>query len=139
MKAPEILIVEDAGMIADYMKLILSRHGFRIAGVATSGEEAVAATLRTHPDLVLMDIRIDGAIDGIAAAEIIRAWSDIPILYVTAYTDSEVVARAMRTGGSGYLSKPFKGIELLGTIRSVLNHAEGKRQAGRNPAVGGQG
>ncbi len=135
MEEPEILIVEDAGMIADYIKLILSRHGYRIAGVVTSGEEAVAATLRIHPDLVLMDIRINGAIDGIAAAEMIRARSDIPILYVTAYTDSEVVARAMRTGPSGYLSKPFKSTELLGTIRTVLNgRREGKRrQTGCNP------
>ncbi len=140
MDEPKILIVEDVGMIADYMQLVLSRHGFLICGIIASGEKAVVAALQTRPDLVLMDIRIDGAIDGVTAAEMIRARSDIPIVYVTAFTDRDVVTRAMTTEPYGYLNKPFRSGELLGAVRAALDsRMMGKRSAGHNPTVVGNG
>jgi len=125
MKEPKILIVEDVRMIADYMELILFHNGYRIAGVVASGEEAVVTALKTRPDLVLMDIKLDGVIDGITAAAMIHDQSDIPIIYVTAYTDKAVFERAMSTNPSAYLHKPFRGNELIDTIQIILDGGRG--------------
>ncbi len=133
MKEPKILIVEDVRMIAEYMELILFHHGYRVSGVVASGEEAVVTALKTRPDLVLMDIKIDGVIDGITAAAMIRDQSDIPIIYVTAYTDRAVFERAMSTNPSAYLHKPFKGTELIDMIQRTL---EGGREVMGLPKFG---
>lgn len=131
MKEYQILIVEDVSMISDYMGLILSQHGYRISGVVVSGEEAVVAALRTRPDLVLMDIKIGGVVDGITAAAMIREKSDIPIIYVTAYTDQAVIDRAMSTKSSAYLRKPFKGNELVGMVRKTLERDTANKEKAR--------
>ena len=125
MREPNILIVEDVRMIAEYMELILFHHGYRVSGVVVSGEEAVATALKTMPDVVLMDIKLDGVIDGITAAAMIHDQSDIPIIYVTAYTDKAVFERAMSTNPSAYLHKPFKGNELIDTIQRILDGGRG--------------
>ncbi|MCM2358991.1 MAG: response regulator [Geobacteraceae bacterium] len=132
MREYRILIVEDVGMIADFMGLILSHHGYRISGVVASGEEAVAAALRTCPDLVLMDIKIEGVMDGIAAAELIREQCDVPIIYVTAHTEKAVIDRAMLTEPAACLHKPFKGNELLGAIRKTLESPKGRKVGAMN-------
>lgn len=132
MKEYQILIVEDVAMIADYMGLILSQHGYHISGVVDSGEEAVVAALSTPPDLVLMDIKIGGVIDGITAAAMIREKSDIPIIYVTAYTDQAVIDRAMSTTSAAYLRKPFKGNELVGMVRKTLERVTPNKDKARN-------
>jgi CheY-like chemotaxis protein len=125
MKEPNILIVEDVRMIAEYMELILFHHGYRVSGVVVSGEEAVVTALKTRPDVVLMDIKLEGVIDGITAAAMIHDQSDIPIIYVTAYTDKAVFERAMSTNPSAYLHKPFKGNELIDTIQRILDGGGG--------------
>lgn len=132
MREYRILIVEDVGMIADFMGLILSHHGYRISGVVASGEEAVAAALRTCPDLILMDIKIEGVMDGITAAELIRQKCNVPIIYVTAYSEKAVIDRAMRTQPAACLRKPFKGNELLGAIRKTLERAGGSKERAMN-------
>ena len=145
MREPNILIVEDVRMIAEYMELILFHHGYRVSGVVASGEEAVVTALKTRPDLVLMDIKIDCVIDGITAAAMIHDQSDIPIIYVTAYTDKAVFERAMSTNPSAYLHKPFKGNELINTIQRSLDRGRvvmglpefGGPQATRGPSPGG--
>ena len=124
MKMRQILIVEDVEMIADFMNLVLSRHGYEVTGVIASGEDAVTAALTTAPDLVLMDIRLEGFIDGIEAAARIRKRSDTPIVFVSAHTDTGIIYKAMATGASGYLIKPFKGKDLLYAIERALKGQE---------------
>jgi two-component system, response regulator PdtaR len=87
MGKAKILIVEDEGTIAEYLKLILSRIGYCIVGVVATGEEAVEIVQKNSPDLVLMDIKLKGNIDGIMACEEIKKSAAIPILYITAYGD----------------------------------------------------
>lgn len=145
MKEPRILIVEDVRMIAEYMELILFHHGYRVSGVVSSGEEAVVTALKTSPDLVLMDIKIGGVIDGITAAAMIRDQSDIPIIYVSAYTDKAVFERAMSTNPAAYVQKPFKGNELIDTIQRTLDGGRGVMdlpkfggpQTAKGPSPGG--
>ncbi len=129
MKMRQILIVEDVVMIADFMKLVLCRHGWQVSGVTASGEEAVAVAHATSPDLVLMDIRLNGFIDGIEAAERIRSHRNIPIVFVSAYTDIDIIQRAMATGASGYIIKPFRGKDLI----FAVERAFGGQESGMHP------
>jgi DNA-binding response OmpR family regulator len=121
MNSRRILIVEDVSMIADFMALILNRHGYQVSGIVATGEEAIKAASTCSPDLVLMDIKLEGFIDGIEAAEQIRRDSMIPLVFVTAHTDATIIKRAMATGANSYLIKPFKGKDLLFALERALN------------------
>src|ERR1700761_2379592 len=105
--AAKILIVEDEGIIADNIATSLSRSGYKVAGIAASSEEAFAILPESTPDLVLMDIRIKGELDGIEPARKLRDLFDIPVIYLTAHTDPETINRAKLTGGFGFLTKPI--------------------------------
>ncbi len=101
-----ILIVEDDPLMAKIIKRQLVNCGYQIAALASSGEEAVEQTQALCPDLVLMDIVLAGKMDGIEAAQKIRASCDIPVLYLTAYADDEFFQRAQVTEPYAYLLKP---------------------------------
>jgi PAS domain S-box-containing protein len=118
---PSILVVEDEAIVAMDLENSLSSLGYRIAGVASSRDEALALAERTAPDLVLMDIKLDGEFDGIAAANEIRQRWQIPVVFLTAYASDEVLARARTAGAYGYLVKPFRGCELNAVILMALN------------------
>jgi CheY-like chemotaxis protein len=114
-----ILIVEDEDEIAQLIKIILVNHGLVVNAIVSSGEEAVETALATHPDLVLMDIKLGGKMDGIAAAEEIRKSVDIPILFISAY--SHTIGRAITTKPSGYLKKPFTREGLIRKVEMALS------------------
>ena len=120
--SPELraLIVEDEILIAEELKERLSRLGFCVIAAVDSAEEGVAIATREHPDLVLMDIRLKGAKDGVQAAEEIQKQVDIPIVYLTAYSDRQTVDRAKRTEFDGFLLKPFHRRELRSTIEIAM-------------------
>ena len=120
MTAAKILIVEDDRVVARDIGQQLQRIGYTVVGVTASGEQALPLTLETGPDLVLMDIRLEGAIDGIDAAEQIRQQRHIPIVFLTAYSDEETIKRATRTEPFGYLLKPFEDSQLRTTIEMAL-------------------
>jgi PAS domain S-box-containing protein len=102
-----ILIVEDGALIADDLKRRLERSGYTITGIAATGIDAINMAREQRPNLILMDIRLRGAMDGIEAAEAIHQQFDIPIVYLTAHTDPETIARAKQTCPYGYIVKPF--------------------------------
>jgi CheY-like chemotaxis protein len=104
VKLASILIVEDEALIAEHLSSTLSRLGYEIAGIAESSEEALAAISEAAPQMIIMDIRIRGALDGIATAAVIRERFDIPLIYLTAHTDQETIDRAKLTGALGFLS-----------------------------------
>ena len=115
-----VLIAEDEVLIAEELRERLSRLGFAVISLVDSAEDAIAATLREHPDLVLMDIRLKGGSDGIKAAEEIHRQVDTPIVYLTACSDPLTVDRAKRTDYDGFLLKPFHRSELQSTIEVAL-------------------
>ncbi len=115
-----ILIVEDDMNAARLVQAVLTQNGYRVSGIVASGEEAVDVALKTGSDLVLMNIRLKGEIDGIMACEQIRKYSDVPVIFVSGYTDADTVARAMRNRPSGYLTKPFRGQELIEKVENAL-------------------
>lgn len=121
MKPIDILIVEDELLIARNLARKLSKLGYNIIGIVSSGEMALQFVAEKPPRLVLMDIVIKGQIDGIEAATKIYKNYGIPVVYLTAYADDETLRRAEQSGAYGYLLKPFKERELHATIRMALH------------------
>src|SRR5258708_28839344 len=107
MVSSHILVVEDETIIAMDIQSRLQSLGF-IAEVAATGEEAVSKATEEPPDLILMDIVLPGTLDGIQAAEEIHRRFDVPVVYLTAYSDIKTLERAKKTGPFGYLLKPLK-------------------------------
>ncbi len=123
MTEARILVVEDEVIVAKDIQERLNSLGHSVAGTASSGEEAIAKIEETQPELILMDIKIKGPMNGIATAEKIRKGFNIPVVYLTAYADEDTVRRAKVTKPFGYLVKPFDDRELHSTIEIALyNH-----------------
>ncbi|MFQ5616738.1 MAG: response regulator, partial [Anaerolineales bacterium] len=99
----QILVVEDENIVAMDIQNRLRRLGYAVPAVVSSGEEAIDKAAETHPDLVLMDIKLKGEMDGVAAAEQIRARFGIPAIYLTANADEATLQRAKITQPYGYL------------------------------------
>lgn len=101
------LIVEDEVLIAMGIEMELINAGFKVCGRVTSGEAAIRAVAELKPDLVLMDIRLSGQLDGIEAAECISADSSAEVIFMSGYQNDEILERAMRLHPRGFLIKPF--------------------------------
>jgi PAS domain S-box-containing protein len=121
MGMERILIVEDKKVTAKHLQATLTDYGHEAKWIASNAEEAVKLALEIKPDLVLMDIMLEGGMDGIEAAERIRSDMDLPIIYLTAYADEAMLKRAKITDPSGYLLKPFRAEELKTSIEIVLH------------------
>lgn len=115
-----ILIVEDESVAAWYLQEALENMGHNVVGSVISAQEAIQVAGETQPTLILMDIRLQGEIDGIAAAEQIRLRFDIPVIYLTAHADDVTLSRAIATNPYGYLVKPFQEREVYTTIEIAL-------------------
>ena len=121
MEMAQILVVEDESIVAKDIQNILIKLGYSVPSVVHSAEEAVKKAAEDLPDLVLMDIVLKGAMDGVEAAEQIRARFGIPIVYLTAYADNDTLQRAKITGPFGYILKPFEEKNLEIAIEIALH------------------
>jgi len=129
MTGARILIVEDEAILAEELSTRINRMGLAVAGVAACGEDAIARVADSAPDLVLMDIRLQGATDGIDAALTIRDRFDLPVVFVTAHSDGATVGRAKLAGPFGYVIKPFNQQELSVAIEMALHkHAADRHE-----------
>lgn len=128
MTATRILIVEDEILVARDLEQQLTALGYQVVGIAGTGECALKLAAESQPHLVLMDIRLQGALDGIATAEQLRQRHLLPIVYVTAHADNATVARACFTEPFGYILKPFEERELRTTIEMALYKHEAERK-----------
>lgn len=128
MNATHILIVEDEAIVAADLAAHLERMGYEVTGIAASASEAMAIVQATHPDLVLMDIRLDGEMDGIEAADQILTTFNIPVVYLTAIADDKTIQRAKASLPFGYLVKPFQGENLRVTIEIALARYQAETQ-----------
>ena len=118
MSRLRILIVEDEILIAEDLRLSVQKMGHEVVGIAGDGLEAVQKALTTHPDVILMDVRLQGPMDGIEAARKIRSQADIPIIYVTAH--ASVVASLDMDSRCTHLGKPFSPAQLQAALRGIL-------------------
>ncbi|MDD3574410.1 MAG: response regulator [Methanospirillum sp.] len=117
----KILIVEDEMLISMEIKQKLMEMGYNVVGQAITGESAIQKAGEKKPDLILMDIRLKGELDGITAAKRVMELYDIPIIFLTAHSDKATLERAIAVSPSGYLLKPFKGRELMTNIEMSLH------------------
>lgn len=117
-----ILIVEDEALIAMDIRMTVESLGFRTLGTAFSGEESLRKAESLHPDLILMDIKLRGEMDGVTAADEIYSRFGVPVIYLSAYTDDQTLLRTRRPGSYGCLPKPFEPFDLRDAIaRSVAD------------------
>jgi PAS domain S-box-containing protein len=118
-----ILIVEDERIVAEDIRAILEQAGYKVAGIAGSGEMAIEYTRTLHPDLILMDIFLSSPMTGIEAAVKIKEACDIPLIFLTAYSDAQYIEKAKLTGPYGYILKPFDEKDLISSIEiAVYKH-----------------
>lgn len=135
MASATILVVEDERITAEDIRAGLEFAGYKVPVICSTGEDAIQQAERLEPDLVLMDIKLEGEMDGIEAAAQIRKSLDIPVIYLTAYSDEKTVERAKLTEPSGFLvkgqgmlSKPFEESELHAAIEITLYRHQMERE-----------
>ena len=114
------MVVEDEHITALDISRMLERAGYAVTALASTGERAIQKVAETAPDVVLMDIKLKGDMDGISTAAIIRDQFDLPIIYLTAYSDDATLERAKLTSPYGYLLKPINEKELHATVETTL-------------------
>ena len=136
MKSSEhakILIVEDEGIIANNLASRLSMAGYDVTGIAESADDVMEKMRECAPELILMDIHIKGSMDGIETAAALRKRSDIPVIYLTAYSDQKTIDRAKLTGASGFLTKPIQYAALGHAIEMAISKHHADRNSRREP------
>ncbi len=119
MKKLRCLIVEDEALIAFQLKTNLTRSGYDVCGVATRGEQAVEAARVENPEVILMDIRLLGVMDGIEAAQHIKVFCPAHIIFTTGYSDPRLKERAMALSPVAYLVKPVSVSQITAALESV--------------------
>ncbi|BBO83282.1 hypothetical protein DSCO28_38480 [Desulfosarcina ovata subsp. sediminis] len=128
MKDLKILIVEDERILAEDLKETLLELGYNVAGNVGSGEEAVELASKTEIDLALMDIKLEGEMDGVSTAEALRDRFDIPVIYLTAFSDDALLQKAKKTEPFGYVIKPYRASEIKSVIEMALFKIEVERK-----------
>jgi CheY-like chemotaxis protein len=123
MASASVMIVEDELVIAQDIKMQLEYLGYTVASTVATGEEAIALTKEDKPNLILMDINLTGTIDGIQAAWMIRREAPVPIIFLTALSSSEMMAKAQLLEPLSYLIKPIKPQDLQMAIVIALFRA----------------
>lgn len=121
MNETKILVVEDEVIMALALENALQSMGYVTMGNVPTGVQAIESVRKNPPDLILMDIKLEGDIDGIETVREIHKFNEIPVIYLTAYSDSDILSRAISTNPYGYLIKPYKIRELQTTIETAVN------------------
>jgi CheY-like chemotaxis protein len=120
MEKARIMIVEDEGIVAEAVQLNLQNLGYEVTSIELSGEEAIKRTDEEKPDLVLMDIMLGGEMNGVETADQMKSRFNIPVIYITAYADEEMLDRAKITEPFGYIVKPIEDRDLHISIEMAL-------------------
>lgn len=123
-----VLVVEDESVVAMDIQSRLQNMDYEVPEIAATGKEAIQRAIDVKPDIILMDIVLKGDIDGIETANRINDLFDIPVIFVTAYSDNETLQRAKKTIPYGYITKPFEDRELKSMIEiSLYKHEVEKK------------
>jgi len=116
----KVLVVDDEAIITLQLEERLTRFGYKVVGMAASGEDAITKARELKPDLVLMDIVMPGTINGIAAAKVVHEELDIPVIFITSYADDKIIEAAKRVHPYGYIVKPFNELELKAAMELAI-------------------
>jgi PAS domain S-box-containing protein len=134
MAGERIMVVEDEPIVAADIRETLEMLGYVIPAIASSGEEAIQKAMETQPDLILMDIKLQGGMDGVEVAACLQDRLETPVIYLTAYADTETLQRAKITEPFGYILKPFAERELHTAIELALYRHQMERKLQENTA-----
>lgn len=115
-----ILIVEDEATIAMLLEHLLLAAGYDVCGMAMAGNEAIEMSRCLNPDMIMMDIKIKGDMDGIETARAITSTTEVPIIFLSAFSDEETRRRAADIAHYGFFRKPFKAEKLLEAIENAF-------------------
>jgi CheY-like chemotaxis protein len=127
-----ILLVEDVTNVATVLKARLESYGYEICDVADNGQLAIDLALRHQPDIILMDIILEGDMNGIEAAGEIRRQFDVPIIYLSCLNDQKVFEQAIETNPYGYILKPYDSTVLrFGIENAIKRHRSDKKREER--------
>lgn len=118
-----ILVVENEPLVAELVTRVLREGGFSVAGVATTGQDALDQVERCDPDLVVMDIALDGEMNGVDVGRVLAATRATPLLYLTAHCDEDTLLQARATNAVGYVVKPFSNRQLHSAVVMATGHA----------------
>lgn len=129
------MIVEDSRLVAEDIASKLRAHDLEIAGIYDTGEAAISSLAILVPDLILMDISLAGAMDGISTAHLIGEKHAIPLIYLTDLTDEKTLARAKLTMPANYLVKPFLEPDLIRAIDLAFSNAQQKKESIPGPIL----
>ena len=120
MSKINILVVEDESIVSKDIQHSLKKIGYNVVGAASTGDKAIELARLEKPDLVLMDIMLKGAMNGIEAADVIKREMSIPVIFLTAYADESTLGKAKISEPYGYILKPFKEIDLQTSIEMAI-------------------
>lgn len=123
----KVLIVEDEGLVALAIERQLRDLGYVITGLCASGQDAIRSVRENPPDLIVMDIRIQGEFDGVELSKLLHQKYDIPVIFLTAFSDSTTLARVREAGPFAYLLKPFHGASLAVAAEIALHKHRSER------------
>lgn len=129
MSKVKIIVVEDEPLIADNIADLLEKHGYQVVGIADKAEEALRIIEKEKPDLALLDVNIEGNVDGIGLA----AQLSIPFVFLTSYYDQKTLDRAKLTNPSGYIVKPFKERDLIANLEMARARSKPQTQEKKAP------
>jgi len=115
-----ILIVEDEALIASYIRQVLEESGFAVAGIASSGPEAISLASTSKPDLALVDIKLAGPMDGIEVAQLMQTRFKVRSIFLSGHSDPETTARAQAASPLGFLEKPFRPSQVFNALQQAL-------------------
>ena len=132
MTPVKIMIVENELLISEHLSAMLRDAGYEVTEPFTSGEEALQAVQNLQPDLVIMDIKLDGRMDGIETVTEMKKMLAVPVIYLTDLDNKDVINRAAATNPAAYLLKPFNERQLPVSIQQALYNSSEQQQA--NPA-----
>ena len=129
MNSIKVLVVEDSALIAEDVAYKLRKHRFEVVGIFDKGEDAIEFLKKNEPDLVLLDIKLAGALDGISTGYIIQQNYSLPIIYLSDLADADTLNRAKQTRPSNYLTKPFNEADLVRAIDLAFSNFSSQRPA----------
>lgn len=135
MTKVRILVVEDELIVAEDLKMTLITLGYEVVGTSGTGEGAIEIARKERPDIILMDIMLAGELDGITTADRIRAIMPVPVIYITAYADDRLIARAKKTEPFGYIVKPFNEREVRSNIEIALYRHHMEQEIKKRDAI----
>lgn len=118
---PQILIVEDQKIAVRDLTMVLQASGYEVCGSFADGQKAIEAVAKLSPDVIFLDIRIVGEIDGIELAEHLKLFYDIPFIYLTSNSDPETLNRAIKTEPKAFITKPFHPQQILSALAIALH------------------